>query len=241
MYVKPEDFHKNVRGNKIVLKELAALITVEIQSRSSPPAGFDFRFLIIVAQWLIEQGGYTMTPQGNNPGNVQGTGDAGFFQRPDNREGDAKGVRHPAPEAKFAKYSSMKHATTKKFDVLRDKFSSAYHAVLTGASSDSYANGLYLPGYPNNYATARQAEYVYGMRFRLQQTVPHYILACEDDIKEIDEMAAGLPSSTPAPGESLDYRNNITLNKNMRSVLEQLLDQLKKVQGRVNDNQGVQA
>ena len=79
------------------------------------------------------------------------------------------------------------------------------------------------------------------MRFRLKRTVPHYILACEDDIKEIDEMAAGIPSRTAAPGESLDYRNDVTLNKNMRSVLEHLLGELKKVQARVNVGQGVQA
>jgi len=56
MSVKPEEFHRNVRQNKQVLKELAALITAEIQKRSGPASGADFRFLIIVAQWLIEQG-----------------------------------------------------------------------------------------------------------------------------------------------------------------------------------------
>jgi len=240
MYVKQEVFSKNVRSNKVVLKELAALITEEIQSRSSPPAGWDFRFLLIVAQWLIEQGGYTVTPEGNNPGNVVGTGDAGFFTRSYNTEVDVNGVRVPRPDVKFAKYSTMKYAITRKFDHLRDSWPSAYHAVLTGASSDAYVKGLY-PGYPKNYATESQAKYVYGMRLRLKGTVPHYILACEDDIKEIDELATGIPSMTPSPGESLDYRNSVILNKNMRSVLEQLLGELKKVQERVNAGKGVQA
>jgi len=106
MYVKQENFPENVRRNKVVLKELAALITEEIQSRSSPPTGWDFRFLVIVAQWLIEQGGYTMTPEGNNPGNVVGTGDAGFFTRSYNTE-FVNGVRVPRPDVKFAKYSTI--------------------------------------------------------------------------------------------------------------------------------------
>jgi hypothetical protein len=50
MFVKPEDFTKSIRGDDVVLKELAALITEEIQSTSSPAAGWDFRFLLIVAQ-----------------------------------------------------------------------------------------------------------------------------------------------------------------------------------------------
>ena len=239
MFVKQENFTGNVRRNKVVLKELAALITEEIQSRRGPPAGWDFRFLIIVAQWLIEQGGYTMTPEGNNPGNVVGTGDVGFFTRSFNTE-FVNGVRVPRPDVKFAKYSTMKYATTKKFDHLRDSWPLAYQAVLTGASSDTYVNGLY-PGYPKNYATAPKADYVSGMRFRLKRTVPHYILACEDDIKEIDEKATGIPSRTPGRGESLDYSNDVTLNRNMRSVLEHLLGELKELQKRVEAGRGVQA
>ncbi len=238
MSVKPEEFHTNVRKNKQVLKDLAALITEEIQRRSSPPAGWDFRFLIIVAQWLIEQGRYTMNPKGNNPGNVMGTGDAGFFQRPDNKE-FINGVWVPRPDAKFAAYSSMKFATTKKFDHLQASWPRAYQAVLAGEPSDNYANGLYVGG-GKDYATAPQGSYVSGLRIRLKQTIPHYILACEDDIKEIDEMAAAIPGRTPAPGESLDYRNNVDLNKNMRSVMENLLDELKKLQERVNTGKSVQ-
>jgi len=96
MSVKPQQFHMNVRKNKQVLKQLATLITMEIQRRSSPPCGWDFRFMIILAQWLIERGRYTMTPQGNNPGNVMGAGDAGFFTRSYNTE-FINGVRVPVP------------------------------------------------------------------------------------------------------------------------------------------------
>jgi hypothetical protein len=238
MFVRTEDFTKNIRGNKVVLKELAALVTQEIQSRSSQPAGWDFRFLLIVAQWLIEQGGYTMTPEGNNPGNVVGTGDVGFFTRPFNTE-FVNGVSVPSPDVKFAKYSTIEYATARKFDYLRDRWPLAYQAVLAGTSSDDYVNGLY-PGYPKNYATKPKPGYLSGMRFRLKQVVPHYILACEDDIKEIDQKASGISSRKPAPGESLDYSNDVTLNRNMRSVLENLLGELKKVNQRVLADRDVQ-
>jgi hypothetical protein len=239
MFVKPELLtQSNVRQSKGELKSLAALLTEEIQRRSGAPAGWDFRFFLPLAQWLIEQGGYTMTPEGNNPGNVVGTGDAGFFQRPDNHEW-RNGVWTLAPEVKFAKYSSMKVATARKFDLLRDQWPLTYQTIVTGGSSDRYASGLY-PGHGKDYATASQASYKSGMRFRLKQVVGNYILVANDDIKEIDGQAAAIPGKSPAPGESLDYRNDIGLNKNMRSVLENLLAALNEVQKRVNAGQGVQ-
>jgi hypothetical protein len=240
MPVKPEELtQKNIRGNKQVLKDLASLITEEINRRGAPaPASWDFRFMLIVAQWLIEQGRYTMNPEGNNPGNVVGKGDMGSFTRPYNTE-FVDGVRVPRPDVPFARYSTMQYALAIKFDTLRDRWPAAYQTVLKGGSGDEYANGLY-PGAPKNYATAPQSSYAQGMRFRLKQVVPHYILACEDDIKEIDEMVSSIPNQPP-PDVSLDYRNDLTMNKNMRSVLENLLEELKKLNTRVQANGPVQA
>lgn len=238
MYVKQEEFELNVRKNKQELKDLAGFITAHIQSRRTAPSGWDFRFMTIVAQWLVEQGGYTMTPEGNNPGNVVGTGDAGFFQRSYNTE-FVNGVRVPRPDVKFASYSSIEYATTRKFDLLRDNWPLAYEAVLSGASSDAYVNGLF-PGHGKDYATASRQSYVDGVAYRLRITVAHYILACQDDIKEIDSMAASIGGRNPAPSESLDYRNDVTMNQNMRSVMGNLLDELKKLQERVNKRQPLQ-
>lgn len=87
MFVKPEILtDSNVRQYKSELKSLAVLLTEEIQKRKAAPAGCDFRFFLPLAQWLIEQGGYTMTPEYNNPGNVVERGDEGTFTRPKNKE-----------------------------------------------------------------------------------------------------------------------------------------------------------
>lgn len=238
MLVKQETFAQNVRQNKEVLKSIAALLTEEIQRRSAAPAGWDFRFFIPLAQWLVEQGGYTMTPKGNNPGNVMGEGDAGFFTRSFNTE-IIKGVRTPVPDAKFAAYTSMKVGTTATFNHLQQSWPLAHLAILNGNSTDTYVQGLY-PGGRKNYATASQGSYASGMRFRLKRIVEHYLLAAQDDIKECDALAATIPGKPPAPGESLDYRNDVGMNKNMRSVLEHLVDALQEVQKRVKNGQGVQ-
>jgi hypothetical protein len=239
MYVKQENFHLNVRQNKAVLKELAAFLTGFIQRRSNHvPAGWDFRFMVIVAQWLVEQGGYTMTPEGNNPGNVVGVGDAGFFTRPYNTE-FVNGVRVPRPDVKFARYSSMQYATEKKFDHLQNSWPAAYQAVLNGNSAEAYVSGLY-PGHPKNYATAPKADYVNGVRYRLKRTIEQYIMSAEDDIKEMDELAGNIPDTPPPSGTSLDYRNNVDLNRNMRSVLENLVQALKDLQKRVKAGGNIQ-
>jgi hypothetical protein len=238
MLVKQETFAQNVRKNKDVLKALAALLTEEIQGRSSPPASWDFRFFLPLAQWLCEQGGYTMTPEGYNPGNVMGNGDAGYFQRSYNTE-FINGVRKPVPSAKFAKYSTMKVGTAATFNHLQEKWPMTHLTILKGGSSDDYVRGLY-PGAPRNYATAPQSSYMSGLRFRLKRVVENYLQTAEDDLKECDELAAAIPGKSPAAGESLDYRNDVGMNKNTRALLENLIAALKDCQKRVNAGQNVQ-
>ena len=238
MFVKQETFDQDVRKNKQELKDLASFLTIEIQSRSAPPASWDFRFMTMVAQWLVEQGGYTMTPEGNNPGNVVGTGDAGFFTRPYNTE-FVDGVRVPRPNVKFARYSSMEYATRKKFDILRDRWPLAYQAILTGDSSQNYVSGLF-PGHGKDYATASRGSYISGVAFRLKRVVAHYILACQDDIKEVDEASATMQPGVAQGSDTLDYRNDPSMNKNARALLENLLGELKKLQDRVNKGDRIQ-
>jgi hypothetical protein len=48
-----------------------------------------------------------------------------------------------------------------------------------------------------------------------------------------------IPGKSSVPGESLDYCNDVGLNKNMRLVLENLVAALKGVQQRVNAGQDV--
>lgn len=232
MLVKQENFAKNVRQNKQVLKEIAGFLTEIIQRRGGTVSGWDFRFMVMVAQWLVEQGGYTMTPEGNNPGNVVAKGDLGTFTRSYNYEKDKDGNPVHRPDVKFAKYSTMKIGTETKFDILMRNWLGAYQALMNGDSSDAYVNGLY-PGYPKNYATASKSSYVNGVRFRLTRVVGDYILAAEDDMKEMQQMASTIPDTPPAPGESLDYRNSIDLNKNMQSVIQNLIESLKELQKRV--------
>ena len=232
MFVRPENFQQNVRKNKDTLKEQAAFITEEIVQRGGIAKTFDFRCMVIMAQWLAEQGGYTMTPEGNNPGNAVEKGDAGTFTRSYNTELNRKtGVREKRPDVKFAKYSSMIYARKRKFDLLQRNWSTAYQAVLTGASCDAYTSGLF-PGGNGDYATETKEKYMSGMRFRLNQVVSHFIMTAEDDIKECEGMVSAIPA-TPPTNVSLDYRNSIELNKNMVSVLKMLLDSLKELEKRV--------
>lgn len=155
-----------------------------------------------------------------------------------------------AAEVKFAKYSSMKYATARKLDLLRDKWTGAYQALLAGGTSDSYVRGLYV-GHGNDYATAPMDNttgtdgktipgYRPAMRYRLKQVVANFIMVAKDDLKEIGQQAASVPGTPPASGTSLDYRTNLVLNKD-RSGAEKLQAALNDLQTRVNAGKPVQA
>jgi hypothetical protein len=173
-------FRQNVHKKKDLLKSLAALLTAEIQTRSSAKAT-DFRFLLPLSQWLVEQAGYTITPQGNNPGNVMGSGDAGTFNRPNNTE-IVGGKRVNVP-ADFANFSTMEAGTTATFDRLKMNWPAAHAAILAGGSAEDFVTGLY-PGKGKNYATQLQGVYLSGIRFRLKNMIDDYISVNEDDKKD---------------------------------------------------------
>ena len=178
-------FRQNVHKNKGLLKDLRTLLTNEIQQRKPrEPQHLDFRFLLPLAQWLCEQGGYTIKPKGNNPGNVMGKGDMGDFHRPDNMEVvGGKSVNVPA---NFAQFSSMEAGTKATFNRLQERWFGAYTQIIDGGSAEAFVRGLY-PGYGKNYATQLQNIYTSGVRLRLGKIIEDYIAVLEDDIKDIDK------------------------------------------------------
>lgn len=178
-------FRRNVHQNKDLLKDLRTLLTNEIQRRKPrEPQHLDFRFLLPLAQWLCEQGGYTIKPKGNNPGNVMGKGDLGDFHRPDNQEVvGGKSVNVPA---NFAQYSTMEAGTKATFDHLRERWFGTYTQMLDGGSPEAYVRGLY-PGPGKNYATQFQSVYTSGVRLRLGKIIEDYTAVLEDDLKDLEK------------------------------------------------------
>lgn len=177
-------FRQNVPKHKALLKDLAYLLTNEIQKRKGKePYHLDFRYLLPLAQWLCEQGGYTIKPAGNNPGNVMGDGDMGRFHRSDNTE-IVDGVPKNVP-ANFARFSNMEAGTRATFEHLKDRWFNTYIQILEGGSVEAYVSGLY-PGPGKNYATQFQSVYTSGVRVRLRHIVEDYLLVFEDDLKDWD-------------------------------------------------------
>jgi hypothetical protein len=237
MFVKAENFAADVRKNKLILRELRGLLTTEIQSRSPSGTAFDFRFLLPLAQWTCEQGGYNSAPQGNNPGNVMGKGDAGFFCRPDNKEWE-NGEYVPRPFAKFAAYSSMALATKLKFDHLLSKWFNAYLSVLYGGSVESYVGGLY-PGKGRDYATAPKSKYVSGMRIRYEGLIGHLRLSLEDDLKELEAQVPLFPVARGAARPPLELTDHSVKNLKARAAIDAELAALKEVESRFREGRGV--
>lgn len=194
-------FRQNVHKNKGLLKDLRTLLTNEIQRRKPrEPQHLDFRFLLPLAQWLCEQGGYTIKPKGNNPGNVMGKGDMGEFHRADNTE-IVEGKAQNVP-ANFAQFSSMEAGTKATFNHLQERWFGAYTQILDGGSPEAFVRGLY-PGHGKNYATQFQSVYTAGVRFRLGKIIEDYIAVLEDDVKDLKkemELAGQNNKPLPMPG-----------------------------------------
>jgi hypothetical protein len=237
MFVLPEKFSENVRKNKVVLRELIALLTTEIQSRSPSGREFDFRFVLPLAQWMCEQGGYNTAPLGNNPGNVDGKGDAGSVFR-ENRTERKKGVVVNYPKAPFAAYSSMTVATKAKFDHLLSNWFNAYLSVLYGGSVESYVSGLY-PGKGRDYATAEQTDYLPGMRFRMGQLLEHLRLSLEDDRKELEAQVPLFPVARGAARPVFELTDHSVKNLKARAAIGAELAALSEVESRFREGRGV--
>lgn len=183
-------FQRNVHKHKGLLKDLRQLLTNEIQRRKMrEPEHLDFRFLLPLAQWLCEQGGYTITPKGNNPGNVMGKGDIGKFNRSDNIE-IVEGKEKNVP-ADFARFSTMEAGTRATFDHLQERWFGAYTQILEGGSPEAYVKGLY-PGRGKNYATQFQNVYTSGVRFRLGKIIEDYLAVYQDDLKDVEKELAAI-------------------------------------------------
>jgi hypothetical protein len=223
----------NVRKKKDLLKALANLLTREIQKRSTArdPLYLDYRFLLILSQWLAEQAGYTIDPAGNNPGNVMGGGDAGSFHRSTNHE-VVNGKLTVVP-ADFAAYSTIEAGTSATFEQLWDKWPVAYNALMNGGSMELYVQGLY-PG-RGNYATQPHSTYLGRLRFRLSNCITDYIEVAKDDLKQVNEFVAGLGKSG---GTDVDQATGQA--EMMKAVFEDTLTELQAIQVRVRAAHDIQ-
>ncbi|CAN5411741.1 hypothetical protein BH10ACI1_BH10ACI1_16940 [soil metagenome] len=189
MVIENWTFRQNVHNNKGLLKDLRILLTNEIQGRKPrEPQYLDFRFLLPLAQWLCEQGGYTITPKGNNPGNVMGKGDLGVFERKDNKEVGENVVRNKDgfTPANFAQFSSMEAGTKATFNHLQERWFGTYTQILDGGSAENYVKGLY-PGHGKDYATQYQSVYTSGVRVRLGNIIEDYIAVLQDDLRDLEK------------------------------------------------------
>jgi len=200
-------FRQNVRQNKALLKDLAELLTDEIQNHSGrEPVYLDFRFLLPLAQWLSEQGGYTMTPKHrNNPGNVMGRGNEGSETDNKNHEVNQATGEEEIQPGTFALYSSMTVGTAATFKRMSENWWIAYRAILDGGTPERFVMGLY-PGPGKNYATRFQGDYLAAVRYRVKNLIQDFISVAEDDIKELGEqrqvlrdLAGRQNSRGPAP------------------------------------------
>lgn len=150
----------------------------------------DYRFVLMLAQRMVEQDGPREKAAGNNPYNVMGPGDPDVdrsqlnqsgkdpgkhpyeFWRPDNIE-IVKGERKKVP-AWFAAYKTEMSGQKAFLTMLEKRWPKAYTAIASGASVDEYVDGLFPDKrkFPRgNFATASFKDYLSGVRLRARHVV----------------------------------------------------------------------
>jgi len=224
---RPEhwDVRQDVKGYKPLLKEMRQTLTKEIQEKGGKRE-HDFRFLLPMAQWTTEQGGYTNRPEGFNPGNVMGPGDAGTFHRKNNTEiVDGKRTNVPAD---FAKYSSLEKGTDAYMNHLEKGWGKTHDAIVKGGSTKDFADGLY-PGKGKNYATASQKDYKSAMDHRVKNLIQDYKSVIQDDIKDADK------DITKLKGYLSDPKVDKSLHPEIQSRIDRLGKNKEKFQAELNE------
>jgi hypothetical protein len=224
---RPEHWNvrQDIKGYKPLLKEMRQTLTKEIEEKGGKRE-HDFRFLLPMAQWTTEQGGYTNRPEGYNPGNVMGPGDAGTFHRKNNTEiVDGKRTKVPAD---FAKYSSLEKGTDAYMNHLEKGWGKTHDAIVHGGSTKDFADGLY-PGKGKNYATASHDDYKRAMDVRVKNIIEDYKLVIKDDMKDADKDISKLKGqlADPKVDSSLhpEIQNRIDrLEKNKANMQSELTE-----------------
>jgi hypothetical protein len=228
---RPEHWNvrQDIKGYKPLLKEMRQTLTKEIEEKGGKRE-HDFRFLLPMAQWTTEQGGYTNRPEGYNPGNVMGPGDAGTFHRKNNTEiVDGKRTKVPAD---FAKYSSLEKGTDAYMNHLEKGWGKTHDAIVHGGSTKDFADGLY-PGKGKNYATASHDDYKRAMDVRVKNIIEDYKLVIKDDMKDADKDISKLKEqlADPKVDSSLhpEIQNRIDRLEKNKEKLQSELTELEEV------------
>lgn len=227
------DVIQNPKAFKALYVQWRADLTDTITAHCGPvETAHDYRFVLMLAQRMVEQDGPHAKAEGNNPYNVMGQGDKGQFFRKKNEEGPA-GAKEKRP-AWFAAFSGEGMANDAYLDMLKQRWPNAFDAIATGASTKTFVQGLY-PGYPNNYATAAKADYVSGVRRRARGVVGDLRLVYTSYLNDYRARLKANPPASPAPAVAGDAE----LNQIAVALLEQELKELDDLTDRIIAEQPV--
>jgi hypothetical protein len=193
----------------------------------------DYRFVLMLAQRMVEQDGPRESAEGNNPYNVMGNGDADpkQFRRENNIE-IVNGKRKKVP-ANFANYSSESMAHDAYLMHLKINWPMAFNAIATGGSIKDFIDGLY-PGWPNNYATASHNDYMFALRLRSRMVVGDLYKIYSSYLRDYQSKVTA-QKKVQAPTDS----GNQWINEYVVILLNNELTELDALTDRLTSNQPV--
>jgi len=215
-----------------------------ITSKCGPadPIWPDYRFVLPLAQRMVEQDGPHATAQGNNPYNVMGKGDADTptFNRAGNKEiVEGKSVNVPADFANFKSESSSHDAY---LGMLEKNWPAAFQAIRTGGSVAQFIGGLF-PGAPHNFATASKEAYAKGVKLRATLVIEdlrNIYRAYLKDYQRMVESDAGASAGQAAAGSNAPHvMTDAEMHRLAVQLIETELQQLANLKARIQGDQPI--
>jgi RHS repeat-associated protein len=146
--------------------------TSAIQATVNAGASNKFKGLYIIAQRRVENG-FNSTPPGNNPMNLKGSGDMGQFSTLTTEYVNGVATR---VTQNFAKYSSVEKGFGAYMNLLQNKYSDSYDALIDGNKTIAdFASGL------KRYATS--PSYIQDVTSMFNGVVNDYKKMLNDDLQ----------------------------------------------------------
>lgn len=182
-------------ADKQLLLQWQKEMTEVLEKASGTRYTHDLRWLLVIAMRFTEQAGKASArkPAGNNPFNIMGSGPAGSFNRPNNKEEvDGESVTQAAD---FAKYHSDAQGTAAFFGILGDKWDAALQALLAGGSVEDFASGLRPKG-KLHYLTKNKPEHIKNLKIRVNGLIYAMTSLHQDQIKSTNDEINGLVALT---------------------------------------------
>ena len=220
----------NLKKFKPRLERWRRELTEEIRTRNSETSRSenDFRFLLPLAQRLVEQGGLAERTTGNNPYNIVGKGNV--TEKPTVQAPNGLPIRNNTDEQIGIR------DYFKQIQRLTKAWRPAYETIVQGGSIEAFGAGLQ----PTYSVGESQEEYTNKIRFRYKNLIIDFQRVLQDDINTNLSKIMALEEKLKWAEADRSLANKIVALKKENEQLRGEIEELDRILQRVERNEKIE-